>query len=52
MPPAEHYHSLRLADISRLWRSFEEILSDRIRSYVRNIALLRVSAEDARADRR
>jgi hypothetical protein len=37
-------------DIPRLWRSFEASLTDRVRSYVRNIALLRVSAEDARAD--
>jgi hypothetical protein len=39
-------------DISGLWRRFEERLSDRVRSYVRNIALLRVSADDARADRK
>ena len=37
-------------DIPRLWRFFEERLDDRIRSNIRNIALLRVSAEDARVD--
>lgn len=39
-------------NISRLWRSFAESLGDRLRSYVRNIALLRVSADDARGDRK
>ncbi|KAH7190414.1 hypothetical protein DER44DRAFT_753229 [Fusarium oxysporum] len=39
-------------DIPRLWRRFQEQLSDRVRSYVHNITLLRVSVEDARADRK
>ncbi|KNB04282.1 hypothetical protein FOXG_22453 [Fusarium oxysporum f. sp. lycopersici 4287] len=33
-------------------RRFQEQLSDRVRSYVHNITLLRVSVEDARADRK
>ena len=37
-------------DISRIWKSLGGGLSDRIRSHVQNISLLRVSAEDARAD--
>lgn len=50
--PWEKFQSEPADDnISRLWRSFAESLSDRLRSYVRNIALLRVSADDARADR-
>lgn len=39
-------------NIPRLWQSFAKRLNDRLRSYVRNIALLRVSAEDARADQK
>ncbi len=35
-----------------LWRVFEARLGERVRSYVRNIALLRISAEDARADQK
>ena len=50
--PWEMFQGKPANDIPGLWRSFEERLSDRIRSYVRNIALLRVSAEDARADRK
>lgn len=39
-------------DIPGLWRSLEGQLGARIRSHVQNIALLRVSADDARADRK
>ena len=48
--PWEKFQDDPADDIPRLWQSFEEMLSDRIRSYVRNIALLRVSADDARVD--
>ena len=50
--PWERFLDSPADDIPRLWRSFEADLSDRIRSYVRNIALLRVSTDDARADRK
>ncbi|EAQ92071.1 hypothetical protein CHGG_00306 [Chaetomium globosum CBS 148.51] len=39
-------------DIPGLWRSLEGQLGARIRSHFQNIALLRVSADDARADRK
>lgn len=48
--PWERFQDEPGDDIPRLWRSFEERLSGRVRSYVQNIALLRVSAEDTRAD--
>ncbi|KAH8659484.1 hypothetical protein BGZ61DRAFT_292883, partial [Ilyonectria robusta] len=50
--PWERFQGEPADDIPGLWRRFQEMLSDRVRSYVRNIALLRVSAEDARADRK
>ncbi len=50
--PWETFQDQPADDIQRLWQSFQGQLSDRIRSYVRNIALLRVSADDARADRK
>ena len=37
-------------DILGLWGLFEESLSNRVLSYVRNVALLRISAEDACTD--
>lgn len=48
--PWERFRGEPADDIPGLWQRFEESLSDRVRSYVRNIALLRVSAEDARID--
>jgi hypothetical protein len=48
--PWERFQSEPADDIPGAWRTLEESLSVRIRSHVRNIALLCVSAEDARAD--
>ncbi|KAK8093142.1 uncharacterized protein PG998_014543 [Apiospora kogelbergensis] len=39
-------------DISGLWRRHEERLDERLRFHVRNVALLRVSVEDAAANRK
>ncbi|KAK8869416.1 ATP-dependent DNA helicase PIF1 [Apiospora arundinis] len=39
-------------DITELWRTFEGALSERLRFHVRNIILLRVSSDDATADRK
>ncbi|KAL6406058.1 hypothetical protein AUP68_10619 [Ilyonectria robusta] len=50
--PWERFQGEPADDIPGLWRRLQERLSDRVRSYVRNIALLRVSAEDARTDRK
>ncbi|KAG7000807.1 ATP-dependent DNA helicase PIF1 [Fusarium oxysporum f. sp. conglutinans] len=50
--PWEKFQGEPADDIPRLWRRFQEQLSDRVRSYVHNITLLRVSVEDARADRK
>ena len=50
--PWERFQGELADDLPGLWRSFEERLSDRLRSYVRNIALLRVSADDAKANRK
>jgi len=50
--PWERFQDEPADDIPSLWRSFEERLTGRLRSHVRNIALLRLSAEDARADRK
>ena len=50
--PWERFQGQPADDIPRVWQSFEERLNDRIRLYVRNIALLRVSAKDAWADRK
>ncbi|KAK8859546.1 hypothetical protein PGQ11_010280 [Apiospora arundinis] len=50
--PWERFASEGTGDLPALWRLFEEGLSDRLRFHVRNIALLRVSADDAAADRK
>jgi hypothetical protein len=50
--PWEAFQGELADDIPGLWQSLEGQLSARIRSHVRNIALLRVSADDARADRK
>src|SRR5687768_13722548 len=50
--PWERFRGEPADDIPGLWRTVEGQLTGRIRSHVRNIALLRVSAEDARADRK
>jgi hypothetical protein len=50
--PWERFLGEPADDIPGLWRSLEGQLGSRIRSHVRNIALLRVSADDARADRK
>jgi hypothetical protein len=50
--PWEKFQGEPADDIPRLWRRFQEQLNDRVRSYVHNITLLRVSVEDARADRK
>jgi len=50
--PWEKFQGEPADNILGLWRRFEETLSNRVRSYVRNITLLRVSVEDARADRK
>jgi hypothetical protein len=50
--PWERFQGEPADDIPGLWRSFEGQLGNRIRSYVRNISLLRVSADDARANRK
>src|SRR5689334_16544801 len=50
--PWERFQSEPADNIQGLWRSFERQLGYRIRSYVRNVALLRVSVDDARTDRK
>jgi hypothetical protein len=50
--PWERFQGEPADDVPGLWRSLEGQLGARIRSHVQNIALLRVSAEDARADRK
>ncbi|EAQ92510.1 hypothetical protein CHGG_00745 [Chaetomium globosum CBS 148.51] len=50
--PWERFQAEPADDIPGLWRSLEGQLGARIRSHVQNIALLRVSADDARADRK
>ena len=50
--PWEKFQYEPADSIPGLWRVFEAQLSDRARSHVRNIALLRISAEDARADQK
>ena len=41
----------RPGDISSLWEDLSTNIDKRIQSYINNISLLRISAEDARADR-
>ncbi|KAK3292042.1 uncharacterized protein B0H64DRAFT_307521, partial [Chaetomium fimeti] len=50
--PWERFQAGPADDIPGLWRSLEGHLGARLRSHVQNIALLRVSADDARADRK
>jgi hypothetical protein len=50
--PWERFDGEPTDDLPGLWRSFEGQLGARIRSHVQNIALLRISADDARADRK
>ncbi|KAK4233381.1 hypothetical protein C8A03DRAFT_38916 [Achaetomium macrosporum] len=50
--PWEEYQGEPTDDVPGLWRSLERQLGARIRSHVRNIALLRVLADDACADRK
>jgi hypothetical protein len=50
--PWERFQGEPADDVLGLWRSLEGQLGARIRSHVQNIALLRVSADDARADRK
>ena len=42
----------RPGDISSLWEDLSIDLDGRIKSYINNISLLRISAEDARADKK
>ncbi|KAK6841034.1 ATP-dependent DNA helicase PIF1 [Apiospora arundinis] len=50
--PWEEFQNEAAHHIPGLWRSVEAGLGERTRAHVRNIALLRVSADDASADRR
>lgn len=50
--PWADFQSMPADDVEGTWKSFAVALKPRIQSCVRNIALLRASAEDARADRK